>query len=325
MKAPPLLVSYSDVGQYLSALSEREIAQYGHEIESLVQRNLPPVVTVQCLATLFGYSTKFVMAMYSQSWRYYRRFEIRKGTKQRTITAPKVALKVIQKWLAHHLSVELAFNKNVYGFVPNLSAIDAAAAHCGARWVYTVDIENFFSSTPQNLVYEALQRVGYSERAADLLAALCCFKGYLSQGAPSSPALSNLVFAPLDEELSAYASQHGLSYTRYADDIVLSGKSEVVTGLREYVKGLIERNGWHVSEKKEKLYIRPHGLKVHGLIISGKSPRLTKAYRNRIRAYRHLIKKLQVREEDRARLLGHIAYAESIEGYAMRNSAIGEE
>ncbi len=140
MKAPPLLVSYSSIDDYLAALSPELREQYEEQIRTLVNQGLPPVVSSKCLATLFGYTTKFVYAMRRQSWKYYRNFTIRQGKKKRQIQAPKVALKVIQKWFGFHLAKAIKYEEFVYGFVEGRSAIDAAAVHTNAKWIYSTEV-----------------------------------------------------------------------------------------------------------------------------------------------------------------------------------------
>ena len=46
---------------------------------------------------------------------------------------------------------------------------------------------------------------------------------HLPQGAPTSPALANLAAFSLDRRMSGLAEKLGARYTRYADDLVLSG------------------------------------------------------------------------------------------------------
>jgi len=92
MKAAPLLISFDNVEDYLSALAPSLREKHESEIVRLVGSGLPPIVSTRCLATLLGYSSTFVKAMQKQNVKYYREFQIRKGRKKRSIQAPKVAL-----------------------------------------------------------------------------------------------------------------------------------------------------------------------------------------------------------------------------------------
>jgi len=306
------LVSFASVEHFLKALPEEVQGLYAQDCKQLCAKYLPPVVSIRCLATLFGYSAKFTGALYRRSENYYRTFTIPKGKKRRTINAPKVALKVIQKWFGFHLAEAVKFDGSVYGFVKGRSAVDAAALHCGADWIYSVDIENFFPSTPLAKVAEALTEIGYPQHGAELIAKLCCYTGGLAQGSPASPVLSNLVFRAADAELVAIAEVHKLCFTRYADDVVLSGKGEFPEEIKPLVRNVIESRGWKIAQAKERLSKRPNRLKVHGLLVHGEKPRLTKGYRNRIRAFKHLLAKEAIDPEDYARVMGHLSYAQSI-------------
>ncbi len=312
MKAPPLLISYQDTDTYIRALGPLHGERNREAINQLVGSNLPPVASNVALSLLFGFSTRFLSAMASQPEKYYRTFTVKKGNGRRTIHAPKVALKVIQKWLAVHLAEAITFDDNVYGFVKGKSAFDAAKVHSNSKWIYSLDIENFFPTTPKELVKNGLLELGYPEYGAELIADLSCLNGYLAQGSPLSPFLSNLIFTELDKQFIAFASERRIRYSRYADDIILSGTEAIPNDIKS-CKEFIERSCWSVSENKEKLLEFPKQLKVHGLIVSGDEPRLPKRYRNKIRGYKHSLANENVREEDIAKLKGHLSYAKSIE------------
>lgn len=314
MKAPPLLVSYSTIEDYLKCLSPEIHSHYFEEIRTLVDKKLPPVVSLSCLGLLFGYSPKFLYAMSINTKRYYRTFKIPKGKKKRSIQAPRVALKVIQKWLAQHLADHLSFEDYVFGFIFGRSAADAAMVHCKSDWVYSVDIENFFPTTDKDFLTSCLQRIGYSEKGANIITALCCHRGGLPQGAPSSPVLSNIAMYDVDKKLKAISDEHNLKFTRYADDIVFSGIAAFPEAIKQKVADVFEETCWTLSAEKEYLAILEKGqrLKVLGLLVDGEKPRLTKGYRNRIRAFKHLLATERIREEDLKTIRGHINYSDYI-------------
>lgn len=310
---PPLLVNFLSKDKFFEALDQPTKTLYEAEIEKLFSQKLPPVVSTRILAILFGYRAQFIGAILKRPERYYRTFNIRKGKGARTIRAPKVALKIIQRWLAHHLSQAITLPEYVVGFVPCRSTFDGALPHCKANWLFSTDIEEFFPSTSQQLVTTSLQNIGYSDRAATLIASLSSINGGLAQGSPCSPFLSNLAFGKSDAEIARICSERGYKYSRYADDISISGLGEPPTDLAEIIKNIVSSSGWAISAEKTKIVIAPKRMKVFGLVVNGPHPVLTKGYRNRIRAIRHLRDSGKLNAERISEGLGHISYAESIE------------
>lgn len=280
----------------------------------LTDRGLPPALSAGVVATLLGVSIPFVKSISKNPSRYYRVFTIRKGKKTRQISAPKVALKLLQSWIGFHLSQSISLDDCVLGFIPGKNGvIEAARRHSSARWVYSLDLRDFFPSIDGSRVDEAFRNLGYSEHSAAFIRSLCVLNGALPQGSPASPVLSNLVFADTDRALLQLASECAVRYTRYADDLVFSGVGEVPPRLQEMVRHILSSHGWTIAEEKEHLAELPKRLKVHGLLVHGSAPRMTKGYRNRIRAYRHLLAKEQIRAEDLAKVKGHLSYANQVE------------
>jgi RNA-directed DNA polymerase len=162
-------------------------------------------------------------------------------------------------------------------------------------------------------VVDALERMGYGIESAKLLAKLFCLNEGLVQGAPSSPVLSNICFQPMDEQLVRIANKYKVRLTRYADDIVFSGTDIFQEALREEVTSLFEGSTWRLAEQKIHFSNYPKRLKVHGLLVHGEHVRLTKGYRNRLRAFQHLLNNNKIIEGDIAKVRGHLVYGKFIE------------
>jgi len=306
-------------GFQFSSSSELLRAVDGHcspdelaDINSLFERCLPAVTSRLVLATLLGVNPGLIWSFQYRTRHYYRFFSIPKGQGKREIQAPKVALKLVQKWLATVFSSKLQFSDHVFGFVPGRSHIDAALEHVGAHWIFGVDIRDFFRSTPKLLVQSKLQDLGYSINGASLLASISCLDGFLAQGSPASPVLSNLCFTEWDIQLKALAEKHNCRMTRYADDIVFSGVGTCPAELEMEVKGVIGSSPWSLAPEKIESHALPHRLKVHGLLVDGPIPRLTKGYRNKLRAFEHILLRKDISIADRARLSGHVIYSKHV-------------
>ncbi len=305
--------SFQSASEVVEALGQDCSAEEASEIRRLFEIGLPPITSGNALSVMLGYNPGFVWSLLNKTKRHYRFFEIPKGTKTRMIEAPKVALKGLQKWLSFHFQNKWMPQESVHGFVRGRSHISAAAQHLSANWVLSLDVENFFPSTSSVEVAAALHRLGYvTESSIQLLTRICCLANRLVQGAPTSPILSNIALDEIDSELSEIAKSYNIVFTRYADDLVFSGKGDFPDGLVGDVEAIFAESVWKLSERKKHVSVSPHRLKVHGLLVHGEEIRLTKGYRNRIRAYQHLVKGEKVQNGDRSRIVGHLNYAEQV-------------
>lgn len=310
----PPFVSFASIDALIEALPHSTRVDHEQEIRGVVAKGLPPAVSLRTISTLFGVSSEFIGAMTRAPQRYYRVFKIKKGKKIRTIEAPRIALKLIQRWFGYYIARGVALPECVFGFIPGRNGvIEAAKKHCSAEWVYSLDLRDFFPSINTTLVVVALKAVGYSDQAADIVSRLCTLNGRLPQGSPASPVLSNLVFLQTDYALNKIADSFGIRYSRYADDLVFSGVGTTPKDLQSQVRAVLDEHEWQIAEEKVHLAKLPARLKVHGLLVHGTKPRLTKGYRNRIRAYRHLIANERIVDKDIAMVKGHITYAYLIE------------
>ena len=87
-----------------------------------------------------------------------------------------------------------------------------------------IDLENFFPSINFGRVRGLFMSEPFNvpQAGATILAQLCCHRGVLPQGAPTSPVISNIICSRLDRQLMKLAQSHNCFCTRYADDITFS-------------------------------------------------------------------------------------------------------
>ena len=88
----------------------------------------------------------------------YKSFSIKKKNgAERIIHAPNNGLKSLQKTISFILQCVFEPHKAAYGFVPNKSIVDNARIHSGERYVYNIDLKDFFPSIDQARVWKCLQ------------------------------------------------------------------------------------------------------------------------------------------------------------------------
>lgn len=311
-----LYFSFKSIDKLLEAMGEYISESERIDITNLSNIGLPPVTSIETLSTMLGLSPNFVWYIKERTKQNYRYFPIPKGKGVREIEAPRVSLKIIQKWLAYHFSKKWVPLQCVHGFTPGKSHVSAAKEHLKARWVISMDIENFFLSTPLEEIKRSLINLGYrNDNSIEILSKLCSLNERLPQGAPTSPIISNISMNKIDEKILELSSFLGITYTRYADDITLSGKGEFCDHITREIEEIFSDSPWRIKKSKTHISFLPNRLKVHGLLIHGENIRLTKGYRNKIRAFKHLKENGKIKEQDIQKVIGHLNYSKFIENY----------
>lgn len=237
----------------------------------------------------------------------YTTFKVPKGNGgYRQIAAPAAELKAIQRKLAVVLSSVYEPKVCAYGFIDGKNILGNAAKHTKRNFILNIDLENFFTQIHFGRIRGMLMHPPYSigEEAATTIAQIACFNQVLPQGAPSSPILSNMICAPLDNSLMKLAKRTGCTYTRYADDITFSTSkkrfNESVVYLRddEVVIGnellaILDRHSFYVNPNKIALRSRYDRQEVTGL-TTNLFPNVRRSYVKQLRAILHKCEKFGV-------------------------------
>jgi RNA-directed DNA polymerase len=177
------------------------------------------------LAWTLGEESSTLRSLAANLASHYQSFPHRTNTgKVRPIDNPDPHLKSVQRRILSGLLRPVPLSKAAHGCVPGRSAGSNAAVHLNAPCVAKLDIRNFFPSASYLAVYHLWTRLGFGPDLARVLTLLTTFHGRLPQGAPTSPALANLVLSPVDSELERLSRDLGLKYTRFLDDLTLSGR-----------------------------------------------------------------------------------------------------
>ncbi len=199
--------------------------------------------------------------------RYYRSFSVEKNGKRRTICPPIPPLKTVQRILLKGLYQQVRWPSYLHGGIPGRSIITNARTHLGQRLVATYDISDFFPSTTGSMVRACFTRLGFGSDIGDTLARLVAYNDSLPLGAPTSMAVANLVFRPSDQRLLRLCKKHGLKYSRYVDDIAVSGMKDF-RDLSQAIRGNIEMLGYKLNRRKIYLYFSSDRQVVTGLVVN---------------------------------------------------------
>lgn len=211
--------------------------------------------------------------------RYYHRIEMEKKSGGiRHIESPLKELKAIQRWVLRYILDKLSPSIYAKGFVRKKSIFDNAKPHEGNQYVLNLDLKDFFTTVQASHVYTLFKNIGYNNNIAFILTSFCTKSGYLPQGAPTSPALSNLVCLRLDHRISTYCKKRALTYTRYADDLCISGNKILILQKASYlIKNIICDEGFTINVKKEKFLGPKVRREVTGLTVT---PKITISKKN---------------------------------------------
>lgn len=260
------------------------------DISKFRKVKLPPIINRGDLSLFLGISPKKIFSICNDEIKaniHYRRFELRKKNgSRREIHAPRTYLKVVQWWILDNILNRNKISKNIFGFVPNRNIVQNAKFHSGASHILNVDIKDFFPSIDFFQVLDVFLRMGYSDDVSDMLANICCLDSRVPQGAPTSPAIGNLVLRDMDGRLTELSRAVGMKYSRYADDLTFSSKEWIETGFLSEVSDVVGAAGFSLNQKKTRFSGPQDRLEVTGVVINDKiqPPR---RWRKRVRATLH--------------------------------------
>lgn len=306
--------------------------------------------TRQELAEILGIkesSLTYILYALEESEKY-KKFSIpKKSGGEREICAPDPRLKNLQRKVANILSEVFAnssdgkddvgrlVNSSSHGYRSGRSIYTNASAHKKKRFVFNVDIENFFGSISFPRVYGFFLKNNQFKLCSEVAAALAhiiCTKEGLPQGSPCSPVMSNLIGGALDFRLSKLAERHGCTYTRYVDDLSFStNKANFPAGIAflDEEKGVwvpgtdllnkIRRSGFSLNNKKTRMSYKESRQMVTGLVVNRKVS-VPIEYRKKVRACVHrLIKEGRyfVRDEQGAEVPGNTRVLQGMMNYIL--------
>ena len=221
---------------------------------------LKPIMHEKQIAELLNFSFRELYETLQNEERYYEFTIGKKRTGKRIIYAPTEQLKAIQQQLLRVLEVNYPVHRQAHGFIKGKDFVTNAALHVGKNFVFTFDIQNFFPSIKRSVVKDYFRtNLNLTNHTSNVLTDIVCHpSGFLPQGAPTSPIITNLILYRFDQRMEALAKKYRCTYSRYADDITFS------TNAAEFPRAIAKPTvdgKWQVNDTIVA------GLKVYGLHI----------------------------------------------------------
>ena len=210
----------------------------------------------------------------------YHVFHIPKANgKFRLIEDPVSGLKQIQRAVNRHLQAVYYLHQTevAYGFIISVknqikkkNILQNAKQHLHHKYMLKIDLKDFFHQISKKRVYDLFRSrlFGFKDKLAHTLSAVLTYKSRLPMGAPTSPVLSNLCTIDLDTALDLWAKMHGITFTRFADDMTFSANNRITERELKEITGICQRHQYELNLKKTVFYDEQQTKKVTGLILN---------------------------------------------------------
>lgn len=287
------------------------------DVEKLQSKHLPVFSDMQALATAMelkvGQLRWLTFNRQVATTSHYKRFEIpKKNGSTRLISAPMYLLKTAQHWVLDNILYKHPIETEAHGFVPERSIVTNAKLHVGQTLVINLDMKDFFPTITYKRIKGMFKGMGYSEQIATVLGLLCSEpetdeieldgttyyvqtgKRTLPQGAPTSPAITNIICRRLDRRLAGVAKSLGFIYSRYADDLTFSadeteGKTKI-SQLLWQVQQIVEAEGFQLHPDKQQIMRKGARREVTGIVVNEKA----NLDRKKLRQFRAVLHQIEL-------------------------------
>jgi len=239
------------------------------------------MVSVHEIARAIGISVGDVQRILARAPLRYKVYDIPKRSGgSRTIAQPSTELKVIQRYLVDNVFDKLAVSDRAMAYRKGVSIRDNAKAHSLSPYILKLDFTAFFHSfrlADMDFVFK-INSLSIDRHEMNILKLASYWrpKGsphfMFAMGAPSSPMLTNAMMYEIDSKIAQLCAELGAKYTRYADDITISGERAddlivIERGVREVVQAA-DHPKLRFNDTKRGLYGPGQKKIVTGLILT---------------------------------------------------------
>lgn len=218
-----------------------------------------------------GISAKTLYAVSNNLSKHYHKAKLpKKSGDYRNLSVPDEVLKSIQKRISEVLLIHMPVSRYAKAYRFGSSPLRNAKHHVGKQIVLKLDILHFFDSIRYSTVKDKVfPEEIYAEPLRILLTMLCYHKDALPQGAPSSPAITNIILYEFDEQIGQWCREREIAYTRYCDDMTFSGDFDPAKVIR-FVGLELKKMGFLLNEQKTRIQRPSQQQTVTGIVVNEK-------------------------------------------------------
>jgi len=243
-----------------------------------------------------GINAKTLYAVSNNIGKHYHKAKLpKKNGGYRNLSVPDEVLKSIQKRITEVLLIHMPVSCYAKAYRFGSSTLHNARHHVGKQVVLKLDILHFFDSIRYSAVKDKVfPEEVYAEPLRILLTMLCYYKDALPQGAPSSPAITNIILYEFDESIGQWCRERNIAYTRYCDDMTFSGEFDPAEVTR-FVRLELKKLGFLLNEQKTRVQRTGQQQTVTGIVVNEKLS-IPADYRRKLRQDLYYCRKFGIRE-----------------------------
>lgn len=284
-------------------------------IKTLLNKKTPIIFEIEHFSMLLGIDVDILNKMIFGTESFYHTFTIPKRdiNKLRTISAPYPSLLYVQQWILKNILNKLPVHSSAHAYRKNKSILTNVTPHLKNKVLLKIDLTDYFPNINMRRVISVFMNLGYTQKVSFFLASLCTLDNGLPQGAPTSPTLSNIISYHLDRRLFSLTKKYNCIYTRYADDIAITG-DYISLKTKSFIISIIEECGFIVNQNKTYLSNNTNKRILTGISISNGETRIPRKLRRTIKQEIFYLKEYGFYSHINKRKITNPYYLESLKG-----------
>lgn len=246
------------------------------------------------LAWFAGINRRYDHKQGSRLHHYHYEWKPRTHGHRRLLEKPKPRLKAMQRTILREILNRVPVHASAHGFHRRRSCRTSVMPHLGQDVLLRLDLENFFYSIGMARVQAVFSCLGYPSGVSKALAGLCTHQTsahlsgksfqqlpwesrkllgsrHLPQGAPTSPSLANLCAWHFDCRLHGLTQRLDLNYTRYADDLAISGtinQHYLARIVQPLIGAIALEEGFRLNHRKTRIMTRAQRQSFCGITVN---------------------------------------------------------